>query len=329
MKIIPWDGNPISKPGVYSGVPIDIYHSGKLCDGPTLSSSGARKIFVKSPLEYWIYSPFNPHRLEEPTNSAFILGRAAHHLALGEDNFTKYFAIRPEEIGGEKWHGNRLVCKKWLKDQQELGHEVLTPSDMEAIRGILGLLPWQEGLADCGLKNNEMVRLGLLNGLIETTIAAKDPETGIWLLARPDSIPMDSLVAGDIKTAESVDIHSMRNTIAEYRYDMQAAMIRWCLAMVTHVKLQSFALVFVQKKPPHAVAVREIFGPAMDQAEVDVRIAIAAFDRGMKTRKWPGPGGGKHDATEINLPEWAINEAKRRREDLMVCPQIGDIVDDR
>jgi PDDEXK-like domain of unknown function (DUF3799) len=319
MKITAWNGKQISKPGIYLGVPIDIYHSGSLCDVPALSSSGARRIFSDSPLKYWVYSPLNPHKLEEEPNKNFVLGRAAHHLALGETEFSKHFVIRPEQIGDEKWNGNRLTCKKWLADQMKLGRDVLTPADMETIHGMMGVLPWQAGLADCGLANNTLVQMGLLNGIVEATIAAKDPGTGFWLLARPDSIPVDSLTAGDLKTADSVDSHSLTGALATYRYDMQAAMIRLCLKLTADIELQSFALVFVQKKPPHSVVVREILKPAMDLADIDLRSAIAAFDRGMKTGKWPSLNGDSHDAEAINLPEWAINEARRRRDDLAQC----------
>ncbi len=317
MKIIPWDGLPITKPGLYSGVPIDVYHGGHLCDGPAITSSAARKIFSESLLDYWVYSPYNPKRLDPPPPPAhFILGRATHHLGLGEADFSKYFVVRPDEVKGEKWHGNRTVCKQWLESQQMLGLQVLSSADMDAIKGMLGYLPWQEGLEDCGLANNNFIKEGLLNGHIEISIVAKDPATGVWLLARPDSIPVDSSVAGDIKTTESVTDHAIRHTIGDYRYDMQAAMIRLCLRLTANLELQSFALAFVQKKIPHSVVVKQLLTAQMDIGEADLRAAINAFAKALKTGKWLGPGDGKRDAETVNLPEWALNSAKRRREEL-------------
>ena len=49
MKIVKWSGKPISKPGWYSGVPIETYHSAGMCNGPAVSSSGPTLLLVTSP----------------------------------------------------------------------------------------------------------------------------------------------------------------------------------------------------------------------------------------------------------------------------------------
>ena len=43
LKTIKWDGNQITTPGMYSGIPLDSYHRGDICDGASVSSSGLRK----------------------------------------------------------------------------------------------------------------------------------------------------------------------------------------------------------------------------------------------------------------------------------------------
>ena len=42
-----------------------------------------------------------------------MLGRAMHHLVLGEPFFSKLFVIRPEEINGKEYHWNNKDWKKW------------------------------------------------------------------------------------------------------------------------------------------------------------------------------------------------------------------------
>ena len=84
----------ITEPGVYD-VSIDRYHS-QICDGPSISSSGIRAL-LRSPAHYWRTSDLNPARVEEDDKEAFILGRAAHHLLLGEKEFSRQFVIRPDE----------------------------------------------------------------------------------------------------------------------------------------------------------------------------------------------------------------------------------------
>ena len=42
MIVTPYDGQPITTPGIYSGVSMDRYHGPDLCAGPSISSSGLR-----------------------------------------------------------------------------------------------------------------------------------------------------------------------------------------------------------------------------------------------------------------------------------------------
>jgi hypothetical protein len=102
----------ISKAGVYTLSMAD-YH-GQPTVGPSVSSSGLRAIFTKSPKHFWAKSSLNPKAKVQKDTESFVLGRAAHHLLLGEDDFSSLFIVRPEEIDGAAWQGNRTACKKWM-----------------------------------------------------------------------------------------------------------------------------------------------------------------------------------------------------------------------
>jgi len=84
LKITKWNGKPISKPGWYSGIPIERYHSAGMCDGPAVSSTDLRTCWSKSRAHMFAFWAENPKRIERPTSRAMILGSAAHHLFLGE-----------------------------------------------------------------------------------------------------------------------------------------------------------------------------------------------------------------------------------------------------
>src|SRR6516165_9526480 len=63
VEAIKWDGKAISKPGIYSGIPLEVYHSQKICDGPSVSSTGLRRtleINGGSPLHFWDEWSGNP-----------------------------------------------------------------------------------------------------------------------------------------------------------------------------------------------------------------------------------------------------------------------------
>ena len=308
-----WDGKPISEPGVYSHIPMIAYHSADICAGPSISSSGLRTIFAKYPMAYWIESPLNPRRIEPDEKEAFVLGRAAHHLALGEDSFSKFYVARPDKLNGTAWNGNRNDCKDWLQHVADQGLQVLTPGQVEAIRGMAGLLPWQEGLEDSGLKNSAVVRAGALSGLVEHTIIAQDEETGVWLKSRPDAIPLDSAEFNDLKTTVEVDGQSLQRTLNDYRYDMQAVLASLCLSQAAGLDFTSFAFVFVMKKPPHVVEVVELKDVDLEEARKDVHVAIRTFAHCLKNNRWPGPGGGRADARYIERTDWSRTAALSRR----------------
>lgn len=319
FDIIKWDGQPISRPGIYSGVPNRVYHGPNLCVAPSASSSGLRTLFIESPLNYWTHSPYNPQRVEKPPTAALILGQATHHLLLGEPGFKEVFAVRPDEYEdaktGElkKWNGNAKVCQQWLADAELKGLTVLTANDIEVIRGMAGLLPRQAGLVDCGLANCALVQQGILNGLIEHTIVWQDAETGIWLKVRPDGVPEADPTVVDLKTTMDVNIQALESTVSSLRYDMQGALTRMGFREVLGLDI-AFALVFVEKDPSHNVKVHTLDPADLDAAEDDLRVCFRAFSHGIKTGKWPGKAGNSNDGAVLRLTPWARERANRQRE---------------
>jgi len=315
LKVTRWDGQPIKEPGVYSGVPMEIYHSADLCAGPSISSSGLRTIFDpdQGPMAYWVESPLNPNRIEPEDSQAFILGRAAHHLVLGEAAFSRFYVARPEKLNGTAWNSNRTDCKEWLQHCRDQGLTVLTPGQVEQIKGIAGLLPWQKDLEDSGLANSAVVRAGALSGLVEHTIIALDKETGVYLKSRPDAIPLDSSQFSDFKTSANVSAIALQRTLDAYRYDMQADLASTCLEQAAGLKFTSHAFVFAMSKPPHAVEIVELKDLDLEEARHDNRAAIRTFARCLDTGRWPGPGGGRGDARFIERSTRSRENALARR----------------
>lgn len=306
-------GAMITEPGFYSNIPILRYHGDDLFNGPHISSSGLRTIFSKSPMEYWIRSPMNPRRVESTESKAFILGRATHHLLLGEPGFLKVYAPQPKILLGKAWHGNRNDCKEWIAQRELEGKTVLTPEQWDAIRGMAGILPWQDGLEDSGLKNVPLVRAGILNGWIEHSLFWQDRETGIWLKGRPDAIPVDSGDTGDLKTTTETAYDELAKAIAEYRYDMQAALIREGMRVVLGLDVEHFYFIFIQNKEPFVGCVVELKPHELDNGWKDCRVALRTLRRCIDTKKWPGPGGTQADAVYIERPKWAVTRAEDRR----------------
>jgi hypothetical protein len=288
MIITKWNGQPITKPGIYSGVPMDVYHGANLCDGPSISSSGLRKIVNQSPAHYFCESPYNPDRVDQKETDALTFGRAAHHLLLGEDDFNTLYVVRPD-----KWDSWRTdAAKAWKRDQEAEGRTVLLSTQLDVIRGIAR-----------SLSVHPLIDAGILNGLIEHTIVWRCKDTGVWLKVRPDAIPNDAGDFADLKTTTSVQSADLARAIAEHGYHMQAALIAAGWHALTGEDIASFSFVFVEKSPPYCTRIVTLKDDDLARGERQNVVAIKTFAKCMETGEWPGPGGA--DAEYLALPAWA------------------------
>lgn len=297
---IRWDGAPIRAPGIYHDLPLARYHQGDVAVGPSISSTTLRQLWNKSPKHCWVHSALNPNRIEQDDSEAFILGRATHHLICGQVNFADEFVVRPETIEGEKWHGNRTACKRWLKARKAEGKTVLTPDQVEQIRGMavaLGEFPLMQG--------------GILNGLIERSMLWQDKETGLWLKARPDAIPSDSGDFADLKTTQSVLYHDLQTSIGAYGYHQQAALVLEG-ARALDLPAETFTFVWVETAPPHCVRATAIKEDDIARGIKQNRVAIRMFADCLAAGSWPGPGDDRADAEYIELPEWRQKQIDER-----------------
>lgn len=301
MDITTWDGKPISKPGVYRGIDIDAYH-GQLTVGPSVSSSGLRTIFNESEAHYFVDSYLNPNREEREDSTPFILGRAAHHRLLGEAQFDRYFVVRPEELNGKAWNGNRTDCKEWLAHVRGQKLTVLTPGMRDAILGMAR-----------GLMANPMVsEARILDGLVEHSIIWRDKETGIWLKVRPDVIPTDALDFADLKTAADVTDEGLERAIGDHGLNMQGALVGAACQAVLDREMTSFSLVFSEKTPPHVARVKTLKPADLELGEQQNRAALRLFAQAVETGKWPGPGGEQADAEYAEIKPWRRTQIEHR-----------------
>lgn len=302
MKLIKWNGEKISAPGVYAGIPMDAYH-GQLTVGPSVSSSGLRTIFTMSPAHYFDTSYLNTDREDEEGKEAFVLGRAAHHLLLGEDEFSTLFIVRPDEApDGRAWNGNNNSCKAWLEAQTKAGRTVLTKNQIDSIRGMAR-----------ALAKHPLIEAGILNGQVERSLVWQDKETGIWLKVRPDVIPNDSGDAADLKTSSHFG-YDFDHSASKFRYDMQAALTKWAFKQVLGMEMQSFSLIPVTSRRPHCCDVLTLQGVDITEAEQDLRVALRTFAHCLKTGNWFGPSGSQGDARFLALTPRIREGAEYRRD---------------
>lgn len=297
MNEITYHGREITTPGLYAGLPIERYHS-DCCVGPSISSSGLRAILSDSPAAYWRTSYLNPAREEREGGKHFDIGQAAHHLILGEGSFAARFVVTPAKApDGRDWNANNLSCKAWLQEQEAAGKTVLKPADVEVIKGVAGLLPWQANCPESGLKNSALVQQGALDGLIERSLIWQ--QDGVWLKVRPDVLPEDANVIVDLKTTR--DITKAHRSVYEYGYHMQAALVADGMERLLGRVIEATAFVFVQTSPPYPVRVVQIGPHDIAIGRQENARALNLFRRCMASGEWPAGDG---DLTEARVPDW-------------------------
>lgn len=293
-------GELITAPGVYA-LDMDAYH-GQPCDGPSISSSGLRTIWSKSPAHYFHESSLNPHREEPGERPHFSLGRAAHHLLLqGREGFDAEYAIRPD-----KWKDWRTdAAKEWRAEQLAAGLTIITDAELVNIAGMAR-----------SLSAHPLVKAGILDGAVERSLIWRDPETGMWCKSRPDAIPNTSGDVADLKTCVSVSTDSLRRSLGDYGYHQQGALVGEAFRHILGREMQTFTLVWVEKEAPWCVRVTTLTPEDLRRGSMQNAAALRQFASCVADGHWPGPGGIQQDGEYLPIGDWAAKSIDARIEEL-------------
>src|SRR5215203_1399215 len=129
MQITEWNGQPITEPGWYSGIPLERYHSAGICDGPAVSSSNLRQCWLRSPAHMHAQWCENPDAEPIKVTRFMQLGTSAHYMLLGESYKLALVCqptiYRDKVTAIEKpWNNNATYCRDWTRRQTEAGKTV-------------------------------------------------------------------------------------------------------------------------------------------------------------------------------------------------------------
>lgn len=305
------DGQVIDKPGRYI-MSMDWYHS-QCCAGPSISSSGLRKLHLESPADFWAYSDLNEHRFEREEIDAFTFGRAAHALLLGEEDFNAKFAVVPGSAPPEPL-ASQIQARKEGRVSKSAEERFAFWDGFYAETEGKALLK-EEQLLDImcirdALETHEIVPI-LLQGDAEHSLIWQDDRTGVWLKSRLDILSATGDYA-DLKSTAQKDPRLIRRDIQKHGYDMQLGLATMAVEQVLGVPFtpedyeqRSGILLFVYKKPPYHVIPVELSFDALHWARLKCRAAIDKFAHCMKTGEWPGPVSG---ILTYDIPEWEVDQ---------------------
>lgn len=281
-------------PGIHHGVPLPLY-LGDTCGMPSISRSGLWEIETRSPAHYFATSYLNPHRVPDEQTDALRLGAAVHTLILEPEDFLARHVVRPEGIDFRTKDG-----KAWRAEQESEGRTILTLAEWRMIRGV-----------EDAIKAHPLARRAFEASAPEVTLTLKDPETGVWLKARPDALPTEPRrfpFSVQLKTTQDAGPVAFQRSVWSYGYHLGAAMEIDMLAMLGWHDNPGALLVAVEKEPPFAVSLLRLSDEAIAWGRHQYRRALRRFADCLAAGKWPAYA---EDVTEIHLPEWAARGLER------------------
>lgn len=284
----------ITTPGAYSDIPNEVYHRDPtLLPGPSISSTGLKTIIARSPRHYWYDSPLNPERPPEKDKPHFNVGKAAHDLLLLSERWPGSYFVLPEDFNARAtkeqadYHAAREAAR-------EAGKTILKYDEAETVKAMAA-----------SLKANEFAAAALLNGESEVTLVWTDPETGVWLRARPDFLPAKRQIIPDLKTAADGSPRAFARAIAQFGYAQSAALYCDGIKAIYGALPTNWLHVVLEKEPPHVVSLYELPGEDIERGRWMNRKAIRVFAECLSADRWPGYAD---EPLQIGLPGWSRKE---------------------
>lgn len=142
-------------------------------------------------------------------------------------------------------------------------------------------------------------------GIAEETFVWQDPDTGVICKCRPDKrlleapagLP-DGMVL-DWKTARSCERRDLRNSIAEYRYHVQAAFYLDGIRAVLGHDVGPFVHAFIEKGNRFRVVLGVVGEHSIEEGRKAYKAELAKIAECQKDNVWPG-------FVDFELPTWAL-----------------------
>lgn len=313
------DGQIIDGPGAYR-MSMDWYHSQDVCPGPSISSTGLRKIALQSPHAFWKTWDGNPDRYPtKEQGDSLILGKAAHSMILGDEVFDEHFVYVPDdaprrptatqvkafERDGEWSDAAADGAEFWEAfDTKAEGRMLLKQEQVQKI------LYMSENLA----ANTLCVEL-LKSELIEVSMIWQDELTGIWVKSRPDCIPSNGYDFGDLKTfaPKGSDLKlAAQRAVTDHGYALQMALAVMGAEQVFGTTAKACGLAFVQTSEPYEAIPVPIDEDTLYWARVLCRHGLDTMARCLKDKRWPGIG---EDPVTYSFPPTMLHRlAEMQRE---------------
>lgn len=277
----------VTKPGVYDGIPDDVYHGDPVPDG-SLSSSGAKRLLPPSCPAIFRYEQDNGR----PPKRVFDLGHAAHCKVLG-------VGAEVVEVKADDW---RTKAAQEARDAAYAeGKTPLLSKDVAVVDAMAAVIrdhPVASALFDHAR-----------GGKPEQSFFWRDGFHEVWRRARLDWLPdltaSGRLVLADYKTAACAEPGKFARSVFDLGYHLSAA---WYIdAVKTLGVAEDIAFLFVaqEKTAPYPVTVCQLDFDALRIGRILSQRALGTFAECQRTGHWPGYS---EQVELISPPPWVARD---------------------
>ena len=251
----------------------------------------------------------NPKAEPRKATAGMMLGAVAHHLLLGEADFSTKYVVQPDiyrdrvTAAEKKWNNNALYCQAWHAEQAKAGRTVTTQTQLDAVVAMARSLALEPLAPD------------LLRGHIECSGFARDPQTGLWIKVRPDVIPTLTGDFVDLKTAAEVITPALQSSIRTYGYHQQGALI-WEVVELLGAEhpFAGFVLMFVETAAPYCARTVPLTEDDLGRGRKQNRDMLNLIASCLAKDHFPGPGEGDLNPLPLSNDERARIDDRLKRD---------------
>lgn len=280
------------QPGVYLGVPPDVYHASL-----GVSSSGLQTCLKRSPAHYrW-------ERENPPRHDYLDEGNVAHTAVLEPDQLRERLHV----IDAENWTTKAAREERDSIRKERPDKYVLHRKQAEEV------FAWvRSARASARLWGLDPDPFALIQaGHHEVTFVARDPETGLLLRARPDAVLFEQRIVIDLKTCHDASPETFQRDALKLGYGMRAAAYLDTIARVLGEDPADwvFLWVCIEKAPPYPLAQYSATSDLLHHGAREYRKSLDLVASCEKTGVWPSYASS---IQPLDLPEYLKRELNRR-----------------
>jgi len=227
---------------------------------------------------------------ERKTTSAMIFGSAFHDSILLPETFESEYLVEPKF--NKRTKEGKAEFELFQKENE--GKTFLEQEDYDKV------IKMRDKIL------SHPVAKKILDGaLFEQSCFFKNSEFLLDVKCRPDILRLEDCIIADLKTTQDASVNEFKKSIANYKYDKQAAFYLDILSSITGAQFTSFIFIAIEKEPPYEIAI-------YDLNEQSIAVGRELYKRDLrKLRKYIDDGevieGYAKHIQPLELPNWALD----------------------